>query len=128
MVTGPVQPWREKIGVGTIVADLMVTVDVPTLLKLMTLVTVFEFNRAVPKLIVVGTADRPAADDGVPALAPLHAVRSNDRAKVSKRGRKTKRWESGPASLFSGEHFISGLRSLWIVVGYVVEDKFPRMI
>jgi hypothetical protein len=119
------------------VADVIISTDVPTLVRLTTLVTACEFNRTVPKLIVAGAGDRvvfpvwgvvvPAGDDGVPALAPLHAIRSSDSAKVSKTGRKMKRLESFLASPFLGEDLISGLRSLWIV-GSSRRRQFPRRI
>jgi hypothetical protein len=78
------------------VADVIISTDVPTLVRLTTLVTACEFNRTVPKLIVAGAGDRVPFVVGSPAVfgcdeeTPLHAVRSNDRAKVSKMGRKPK--------------------------------------
>ena len=115
---------------GAVVADSMVSTEVPTLVRLATLVAAFEFNRTVPKLIVVGAEDRvafsagaivaPAVDDGVPPMGPPHAVRSKDRARVSKTGRKTKRPESCLARLFSGEDFISGVRSFFGIMSQLV--------
>ena len=99
-MTDPVQPWMEKIEVGKIAADLIVSANVPTLVTLTTFVATFEFNWAVPKLIIAGAMDRGdfsvgvagafGCDDGILGLTPLHAVRSNDRAKVGKAVRRTR--------------------------------------
>jgi hypothetical protein len=116
-VTGPVQLWMEKIGLVTTVADSMVSGDGPTLVTL-TRPVATEFNWTVPKLIVAGARERVSFFVGVfVALgpndeSPTHAVSSNNRTKVRKISRKTKREESGFANLSPGEDFILLLGSL----------------
>jgi hypothetical protein len=56
-MTGPVQPWIEKIGVGTTVADSMVSADDPIFVMLTTLVAA-EFGWTIPKSIIAGESDK----------------------------------------------------------------------
>ena len=87
-MTAPVQPCVKKIGVGVTDADSIVWADGPTLVTLTTLLPT-EFNWTLPKSNVAGTRDRVLFgwDD---VETPAHAVRSNDRAKVSKTDKTTR--------------------------------------
>ena len=105
----------EKIAAGTIVADSIISADLPVLVRLRTLEP-FEFNLRVPKSTVVGAEDRVAfagCDDGV--LNPAHAVKSNVRANVNKTGMTKRRDESCFSNLYSGEDFISVSEAFEIV-------------